>query len=123
MEIAPSRVVYAGKLKGGGNNVRIEQLKLKVGDKFKVRKAREEAEKVGKFGYSGHWLTVVRLRDDNSDAFPPRYNVLWKSKDNPGKHKDLETFTPEQYYWTDEDWVECKRQYPAAPKSEELPDV
>ena len=122
MEVAPSRVVYTSELEKGGNSVNIEQLKLKVGDKFKVREARE-GETIGRFGYSGHWLTVVQLRDDNSWYFPPRYNVSWKSEDNPGKHKDLEVFTPEEYYWVDEDWIECKRQYPSAPKSEELPDV
>ena len=122
MEVAPSRVVYTSELEKGGSSVNIEQLKLKVGDKFKVREARE-GETIGRFRYSGHWLTVVQLRDDNSQYFPPRYNVSWKSKDNPGKHKDLEVFTPEEYYWGDEDWIECKRQYPPTPKSEELPDV
>ena len=122
MEVAPSRVVYTSELKKGGSSVNIEQLKLKVGDKFKVREARE-GEIIGRFGYSGHWLTVVQLRDDNSQYFPPRYNVSWKSEDNPGKHKNLQVFTPEEYYWGDEDWIECKRQYPPAPKSEELPDV
>ncbi len=122
MEVAPSRVVYASELEKGGSSVRIEELKLKVGDKFKVREAREE-ETIGKFGYAGHWLTVARLRDDNSEIFPPRYNVSWKSKDNPGKNKDLEIFTPEEYYWTDADWDECRRQYPTTPKSEGLPDL
>ena len=59
MEAAPSRVVYTSELEKGGDNVRIEELKLKVGDKFKVREARK-GETIGRFRYSGHWLTVVQ---------------------------------------------------------------